>query len=122
VSGLSGSSQIPLDLAMPGAQRSLRHWVGEAANRPGTPLRTVPAPEPQVIFAERKPRLTRSELLARHGVADAAPAPAARPSLSVVGAPEAHAPRRAARGIPRLGRWLTVLATALLAISGAPLF
>ena len=121
MTGLSESSQAPLDLAMPGAQRSVQHWVGEAANRPGAPIRTVPAPQPQVIYAERKPRLTRSDLLARHGVVAPAPAPAGRPTLSVVSAPARPAPRPVRPDASRLIRWLAVLALALTVLCGAPL-
>ena len=121
MSGLTGSSQVPLDLAMPGAQRSVQHWVGTVANSPATPLRTVPAPPPQVIYAERKPRLTQSDLLARHGVAEASPAPAGRPRLSVVSAPGQPAPRLDRPSAPRPIRWLAALAVLLLAC-GAPLF
>ena len=121
MSGLPESCQAPLDLAMPGAQRSVQRWVGTVANSPDAPIRTVPAPQPLVIYAERKPRLSRSELLARHDLADEAPAPAGRPRLSVVGTPEQPAPRQAWPSGSRLIRWLAVTAVALVAIVGAPL-
>ena len=117
MNGVSGSSQVPLDLAMPGAQRSVQHWVGEPANRSGTPIRTVPAPHPQVIFAERKPRLTQVELLARHGVVLAESSPSGRPNLSVVTSPEAPEPPRHKVRDTRVLRWLMFLAALMIAAS-----
>ena len=120
MTGASGSSQVALDLALPGAQRSVQHWIGPPANNSGAPIRMVPAPQPQVIFAERKPRLTEVELLARHGAVLAASAPAGRPNLSVVGSPKMPEPPwergRAARAL----RWLMFVAV-LAALASSPM-
>ncbi|EYD76145.1 hypothetical protein Rumeso_02334 [Rubellimicrobium mesophilum DSM 19309] len=96
----------------------MRHWVGAPANSPSAPIRTVPAPQPQVVFAERKPRLSRPELLARCGVRSPMPATAGRPNLSVMHPLEGPAPQRDRLGALRLARWL-LLALATLAVAAS---
>ena len=119
MSGLVGSSTAPLDLALPGAQRSVQHWVGTVANKSGPPLRSAPAVHPEVVLAGYKPRLTRPELLARSGVVAAAPGSPARPNVSVVGLPEAPTPRRERSAALRLVQRLALL-VALAMLAGMP--
>jgi hypothetical protein len=81
---MSGASEAPLELPLPDAEPSVQLWVGAAANDPSAPIGTVPFRQPQIIFAERKPRLTAMELRARQGRVVPTHPGAARPNLSVV--------------------------------------
>jgi hypothetical protein len=114
-------------LAVPGAQQPVRHWVGPAVNSSEPPIRRVWPPEPVIIYAQRKPRLSAQDLRARQQRSTSIPRAAAPVELLPArgnGTSGGRAAQAGRRGLDRHWRWLSWSAVALAAAflsAGTPL-
>lgn len=67
MSATATTSELHLELAMPGAPGPLHDWVGPPANSLDAPPKSrLWSGRPQVIYAEYRPRLSGPELLAKY--------------------------------------------------------
>lgn len=67
MTGAPASPQTRLGMVVPEAGPAIVAWIGTApANSPGAPSGPHQPAPPQVIYAERRPRLSGAEVLARH--------------------------------------------------------
>lgn len=122
MSATTRSPDTCLDLSLPRTQHSVHLWIAAPANSPDAPpiSQSWPAP-PQVIYAERRPRLSGPELLAKYGGAAATAAPAEH-SRPIADRPATRAAPRDKAGRLRHLWWLALVVADAAVSAGTPVF